>query len=187
MTIAATLATENSCPLWCDIEDHKDYDAGTMHHTLCWTVPVSAYPYEIQDEEHFDHINVSRVQVGDREPVILLEPPAAEKRDNADGLVTVSGQFTMTGAEAADLAAALLKMSGAPEKLVQQVFTYIECRDRELEYKHFSEGYAYALECAANRLEWDIRDGRNVTDLIARMREEAHEEGERVREIVISD
>lgn len=177
-------AANTACPPWCEIEDHDADDGGKMHHTLTWGVPADAYTYQVPGGRELDHINVSRIQVRDGDPILLVEPPDMGTVDDQEGLITVPGQFILTLSDAADLAAALLKMSGAPEKLVQQVFTYIECRGRELEYKHFSEGYAYAMQCAANRLERDIRDGRNVTDLIAQMREEAHEEGEKVREII---
>jgi hypothetical protein len=182
---ATKLDNPSPCPPWCDIEDHHGYDGDKMHHTLTWAVPATTYPYEVQGEPTFAHINVSRIQVGNSDPVILVEPPAMADAADTDSLITIPGQFIITASDAADLAAALLKMSDAPEKLVQQVFTYVECRGRESEYKHFGEGYTCAMECIANRLEQAIRDGESVADLIARIRMEAHEEGERTREIII--
>ena len=111
-----TCTQDRLCPPWCDIDNHDDSDGGEMHHTLTWSVPVSAYSWtEARGERCLDWINVSRKQVRDGQPVILIEAPGQADAEDPDGLITVPGQFIVTTAEAVDLAVTLLNLAASQE------------------------------------------------------------------------
>jgi hypothetical protein len=100
-----------ACPPWCEIEDHDDHDGGKMRHMLTWAVPLSACDGGdlgggiLVGERYLGFIGVSRRQVRDGQPAILIDMCSSEGApDDPDGLI-------MTIPEAMDLAVTLLRLA----------------------------------------------------------------------------
>src|SRR5579872_644574 len=80
---APALPAAGPCPPWCEIDDHDDFDGAAMRHSTWTNVALSSYPYEVTSTEsgqpvttqHSDTLIVSRVQLRDHAPGIVISPP----------------------------------------------------------------------------------------------------------------
>jgi hypothetical protein len=122
---ASAILVAGPCPPWCEIDDHDDFDGGDMHHSNSTNVGLLSYTYEVTSTEsgrpavtrHSDSLMVSRVQLRDREPAIVVTLPdmlpGTDHCVDPDGHITVpDGQALLTFAEAREAAIALLVMAG---------------------------------------------------------------------------
>jgi hypothetical protein len=121
---APAVPEHRECPPWCEIEDHDDY--GSERHACFSSVDMTFYPYDVTTTEsgtrvtaqYYDDLSILRVQVGDGEPAIAIEPPGT----NADcaapaGLADPSGcEAILTFAEAQEAAIALLVMTSREDR-----------------------------------------------------------------------
>jgi hypothetical protein len=112
----ARLAGGQDCPSWCEIAgEHEGHDGGEMRHVLTEAFRLGPYARRSGKVYVEDALLVSRQQVRDGEPVILLEKPDAQA-DDPDGILDVPSQQAMLSiAEAVDLALSILSLAVAPE------------------------------------------------------------------------
>lgn len=117
---AAQGLSENTCPPWCEIDDHQDWYGSERHHATT-IVTLSSYPHEVTSTEtgapvttrYADWLNVIRIQVRDHEPVIAIELPDESNLADPDGIIDKnSGSAMFTFAEAQETGVALLVMAG---------------------------------------------------------------------------
>jgi hypothetical protein len=126
---AAKTLLAGPCPPWCEIDDHDDFDGGEMRHSTWTSVDLSSYPYEVTSTEsgrpvvtqHCDSVIVSRVQLRNREPAIVLtspdiQPDTGHRTDPDDHLGLPDGQILLTITEAQDAALALLVMGSHADR-----------------------------------------------------------------------
>ena len=118
-TASAPSADPDGCPSWCEIAgDHEDMDGGDMHHALCEALQLSGYPYDVQDTRHHHSLLVTRRQIRNGEPVILIEKPDGDA-DDPEGIMEVPDrQVMISTGDAVEIAVSLLDLAVDPEALL---------------------------------------------------------------------
>jgi hypothetical protein len=64
-----------TCPPWCDVSDHDDWDRGETLHHRSRAVPLSALPCGMSSERDHEHTDVALQQRPGSDPVILIDTP----------------------------------------------------------------------------------------------------------------
>jgi hypothetical protein len=115
----APVADDGSCPAWCEIAgEHMDHDGGEMRHALVEGMPLTAYPFDVEGVRHLDSTYITRKQVRNGVPAILIEKPDGDA-DDPDRVMDVPDRQLMLGiGEAVEVAISLLSLAIAPEALL---------------------------------------------------------------------
>lgn len=95
---AASPPSAASCPPWCEVADHEDWDGDDgRHHVLTWGVDLASRPFQVRGQTCHDWMNVILSQREDQNaPGIVLDPPPETR------------SIVLTLGEAGELAASLL-------------------------------------------------------------------------------